>query len=446
MVKTFTKSVLTCLLITAATGSGALMAQCVPANSNVGVFETYVVMNAAGAGNQFYDLAASTTNPDFNAASLGTFGCNGSLIIAGGENKTFKCNGCNVTGSTLRYRVYPTGSPSGSFIGVNLPFSANLAGGCGGDQRWQNTANTTNIITGLNPGNYTVQVYSETAYNSCGTGTCFASNGGANYAATFIVGPAPAVGASASPAAICQGAATTLTGTGATTYAWMPGSLTGTTVSVSPAAGTTYTVTGTDAGSGCTATATVQVTVTPAPVCQNGGTADLQTCGCNCLPGYAGALCQIQCATGATAGSNGPLCAGANLNLTSSATGTTPVYSWSGPNGFTSAVQNPTLAAATTAAAGTYTVTVTNACGSTSASTLVAVNANPIVITGMKSNAALFGGVGTAGITTQPAGCTYLWSPGAQTTGYIQNQTPGTYQVTVTAPGGCTKVKSIIIN
>ncbi|SHE91118.1 Fibronectin type III domain-containing protein, partial [Flavobacterium fontis] len=35
-------------------------------------------------------------------------------------------------------------------------------------------------------------------------------------------------------------------------------------------------------------------------------------------------------------------------------------YSWTGPNGFTSNQQNPTIASATTAASGTYTVTVTN--------------------------------------------------------------------------------------
>jgi hypothetical protein len=98
---------------------------------------------------------------------------------------------------------------------------------------------------------------------------------------------------------------------------------------------------------------------------------------------------------------------------------------------------------------GTFTVTVTNASGctgSTSVSTTVNTNATPILITSMKSDASLNGGVGTAGVTAIPAGCTFLWSPGGQTTNYIQNQIPGTYQVTVTSPGGCTKSISIIIN
>ncbi len=52
----------------------------------------------------------------------------------------------------------------------------------------------------------------------------------------------------------------------------------------------------------------------------------------------------------------------------------------------------------------------------------------------------------TAGITALPAGSSYLWTPGNQTTNYIQNQAPGSYAVKVTAPGGCYKLKSIIVN
>lgn len=57
------------------------------------------------------------------------------------------------------------------------------------------------------------------------------------------------------------------------------------------------------------------------------------------------------------AGSNAPVCAGASLNLTAS-TVAGATYSWTGPNGFTSAQQNPALIYSA-AYAGTYTVQVT---------------------------------------------------------------------------------------
>ena len=59
-----------------------------------------------------------------------------------------------------------------------------------------------------------------------------------------------------------------------------------------------------------------------------------------------------------TAANNGPLCVGATLNLTTPlVAGAT--YAWTGPNSFSSAVQNPNIAGVTLAAAGVYNVTVT---------------------------------------------------------------------------------------
>jgi hypothetical protein len=66
----------------------------------------------------------------------------------------------------------------------------------------------------------------------------------------------------------------------------------------------------------------------------------------------------LQVVTGtATASSNSPVCAGSSIMLsTPTVTGTT--YAWTGPNGFTSTQQNPIIANATSANAGSYTVTV----------------------------------------------------------------------------------------
>ena len=66
------------------------------------------------------------------------------------------------------------------------------------------------------------------------------------------------------PAPICPGETTTLSASGADSYSWMPGNLSGSAVSVSPAATTQYTVTGTTLG--CSSTSLVTLPVKPLPL------------------------------------------------------------------------------------------------------------------------------------------------------------------------------------
>jgi len=85
------------------------------------------------------------------------------------------------------------------------------------------------------------------------------------------------------------------------------------------------------------------------------------------------------------AGNSGPLCEGSPLNLTCNTGGT---IVWSGPNNFSSAQQNPSIANAQQITAGTYTVIVTNAGGcSGSAITNVVINplptsVSPVMVSG----------------------------------------------------------------
>ncbi len=84
-----------------------------------------------------------------------------------------------------------------------------------------------------------------------------------------LTNPAQLVAAAGPDKSICVGESTTLTasatgGTGTKTYSWMPGNLTGATITVSPTATTNYTVTATDAN-GCTDTDVATVTVKPLP-------------------------------------------------------------------------------------------------------------------------------------------------------------------------------------
>ena len=85
----------------------------------------------------------------------------------------------------------------------------------------------------------------------------------------------------------------------------------------------------------------------------------------------------------ATTSNNGPICVGNALSLTGGPAGMM-TYSWTGPNGFTSILQNPSVSAnAIFAIAGVYTLIITNASGCTStANTTVTVNEKPVAIAG----------------------------------------------------------------
>jgi gliding motility-associated-like protein len=75
--------------------------------------------------------------------------------------------------------------------------------------------------------------------------------------------------------------------------------------------------------------------------------------------------------------SNSPICEGSNL-IFSTANVTGGTFSWSGVNGFSSSVQNPTITSATTAASGSYSATVTvNGCTSPSSVVITTVNQLP---------------------------------------------------------------------
>lgn len=78
-----------------------------------------------------------------------------------------------------------------------------------------------------------------------------------------------------------------------------------------------------------------------------------------------------------TASSNNPICTGGNIYLTSTISYTAAGYSWTGPLGYSSTEQNPTITDVTDQNAGTYTITVTHAsCPSQTASVDVAINSN----------------------------------------------------------------------
>jgi uncharacterized repeat protein (TIGR03803 family) len=131
-----------------------------------------------------------------------------------------------------------------------------------------------------------------------------------------------------------------------------------------------------------------------------------------------------------TASNTGPYCVGATIALlTPPVSGAT--YSWTGPNSFTSALQNPTIPAATTAAWGTYSVTVTvGGCTSAPGATNLVVNdAVPATPTITAPASVSAGATGQTASVTNHAGSSYTWgiTNGTITAGQ------GTSQITFTA-------------
>ena len=169
---------------------------------------TYIVLSVNGGSNTYYDLQASTGNPDFNGANLGVF-CQGSttgIVFKGAEHNVYKCGSCDLTSTRLYYRIYPTGSPSGSFISNSIGYSSGFSNGCGGqDQQWSNVGYNTNLLSGLSAGNYTIDVYSDASV-TCSGGTVYASNSGNNYKATFTVDGTSVGGTVSGGTSICSGA------------------------------------------------------------------------------------------------------------------------------------------------------------------------------------------------------------------------------------------------
>ncbi|MCR9066623.1 MAG: hypothetical protein NXI00_21800, partial [Cytophagales bacterium] len=127
----------------------------------------------------------------------------------------------------------------------------------------------------------------------------------------------------------CTAASVTRTASGANSYSWSNGL--GNNAQVSITTPGIYTVTGTSTD-GCSATATTEVL---------DNTVEIIASASNSGPYFEGSLIQLMASGGSS-------------------------YSWVGPDGFTSTLQNPSIADAKTANAGIYTLTVySNGCSAT---------------------------------------------------------------------------------
>ncbi len=309
-------------------------------------------------------VVSPTTTTTYTVSGTNTFGCNGTSTI------------------TLAVLNLPTVSVVSSPTAVCLGNSATLSATGATSYSWSPGSLTGNIVV-VTPTATTI--YTVTGNNGACTSTT-------NF--TLNVNSLPIVSATSTPTALCSGSSATLTGSGAATYSWMPGSLTGTSAVVSPTSTTVYTVTGSDA-LGCTNTGTVSLTVNTPTI-------------------NATATPTSICVVG---------------TVTLSANGAS-TYTWMPGNlsGSTTVV-NPTVTT-------TYTVSGTNSFGCTSNAVLTLSVLTTPTITASASSATLCSGY-TATLTSTGA-ISYTWIPGSLngSTVIVTPTTTTTYSV-YGANGGC---------
>jgi hypothetical protein len=285
------------------------------ASSTVNWYATPSSTTSLGIGNTYTTTAAITTTYYAEAQSVasGTAVC--TMTAGNGSNgnmfdivatSNIEVNGFDVHISSVAVTTIEVWYRPGSFVGFNTSNSG-----------WTNALTTT--VTGMGsgiltpvPASFTVPVSSGSTYgfyvtangggifgysNGTAVGNIHVSNGdlnvlegngGSYFSVTnsprvfngnvkytkvgcsspripviFTVTPSASVTAMASNTAVCLGNSSTLTASGAPSYTWNPGNLTGSVVVVSPTVATTYTVLG---GSGtCTGSAVQALTVNPSP-------------------------------------------------------------------------------------------------------------------------------------------------------------------------------------
>jgi len=141
--------------------------------------------------------------------------------------------------------------------------------------------------------------------------------------------------------------------------------------------------------------------------------------------------------------SNEP-CEGDLLNLSENASNNIN-WQWSGPNGFTSTSQNPTITNSSLTNAGQYYVTTTDNYGCIGYDTIeVIINPNPTADAGIDQSIC----TGMSTTLSASGGVSYNWDNGlgAGQSHTVNPTNPTTYTVTVTDSNGCTDTDHVFIN
>ncbi|MES2681639.1 MAG: glycine-rich protein, partial [Bacteroidota bacterium] len=202
------------------------------------------------------------------------------------------------------------------------------------------------------------------------------------------------INASASSSVICNGGSATLTANSMVSYTWSPGGSNTSSIAVSPSVNTTYTILGTNT-SGCITSSMLAVSVNTS------------------VP-------SLSVTTNPTS-----LCLGKSFTLTASGANN---YVWSG------GVSNGVSYAP--AATSGYTVTGSNACGSTTVATSVTVNPLPNITASINNPTVCSGGSIILNGGNSVTG--YTWNPSVTNNSAFVPASTTNYTVTGAGANGCT--------
>lgn len=323
---------------------------------------------------------------------------NSFVVVTPTAPTVYSVSGHNALGCISTYTVAPfiapvpvlTISPASPTVCVGSPILLTASGGS--SYTWTPGGSTGSTLA--------VSPLVNTTYTLSGSnGTC-----GSTTSQEVTVVALPAVAASSSSTSICIGNSVTLSASGAGSYTWNPGGLSGTNVTVSPTVTTTYTLTGLSGN--CSNTALITITVNTGP-----------------------SLSPVASPTA--------ICPGGTSNLSASgAVG----YTWN-PGGLSGSNVNVSPLTNTT-----YTLTADNAFGCLStASVAVQVNPNPTIsITASSSSVC----AGSAVTFTANGGSSYTWNPGA-VSGSVASFSPlanTTYTATGANAFGCLSQQTVAVS
>ncbi len=406
-------------------GTGVSGTQFCPSTSGAGSFPvTYSVgISAACSGSQTNTITVSPT-PTLTAVSSPTAICvgqNSVLTGNGATTYTWSANagsvvaqtatvtpgvgttvytvtgttgGCSSSATTtVTVNALPTVTATASPTSICTGQSATITASGATSYTWStNEGGTSNNPTSVSPTSTDTYTVTGTDANGCvNTGQV-----------TVNVTPTPTITLNPASATICAGTVVTCTATGATSYTWMPGSITTDNISVTPSGTTTYVVTGDN--SGCTGTNTFVVTVNPLP----------------------------SLTVTATPAS---ICTGQTSTLTASGAST---YTWSANAG------GVTASSTTVSPTGNTTYTVTGDLGGCLDSTTITVNMGAAPVLSISaSDTTICNGQST---TLTASGATnYTWSPGG--TGAVISQSPtGTTTYTLIGDNsGCADTINFVV-